>query len=448
MHVIILAGGSGTRLWPISRDTYPKQFLKIGDHLSFLQKTLLRFEGHTIWIVTSKEYFHLVQSQALQLNLKNLPEILIEPCRKNTAPAIGFALHQLLKRGISEDEVVLISSSDAVFSPEERLTERVPLAEELAKKGEIVIFGVKPNKPETGYGYIHTESGDSYTRAKAFIEKPSLETASAYVASGAYLWNIGLYVFTIRKFFEELQKFDPQMYTSLEDNFSTLTPISIDHAITEKTDDLFVIPLQIEWSDVGSWDSIFDLLSKDSNRNAKIGQVVDIDTKNSLIIGGKRLVSVVGLEDMVVIETDDALFLGKKGESQKVKALVEELARQGKKEGTEHSTIYRPWGHYTILEEAESYKVKRIVVHPLQTLSLQMHYRRSEHWVVVRGVANITVGEQQSVIHENESTFVPKATLHRLANLGSSDLEIIEVQVGEYVGEDDIVRFEDVYGRV
>ena len=455
MKIVILAGGSGTRLWPISRGSFPKQFLKIGDNDSFLQKTIKRFSSRfscrDFLIVTNQDYFHLVKAQVAQIDPQI--EVLVEPCRRNTGPAIVLTIKALLEAGVPPDETLLISSSDYVMSPEAVFLDSLSLAKELTQQGKIVTFGITPHKPETGYGYIKVKKKTgSFSEVESFVEKPSFETAQQYVASGEYLWNSGIFAFTMSKFLEELQKYSPEMWElyqgDLKKQFSDMPNASVDYAVMEKTKDLVVIPLNLSWSDVGSWDSVFDILDKDLNQNVKIGNVVDIDTKNSLIIGGKRLISTVGLEDVVVIETEDAIFLGKKGESQKVKALVEELIKQGKKESLDHLTIYRPWGTYTVLEEGSRYKVKRIVVEPMQTLSLQMHYHRSEHWVVVRGTAKVTIGGKEELIHENQSIYVPKSTVHRLQNPGKVPLELIEVQVGEYVGEDDIVRLEDVYGRV
>ncbi len=459
MKVVILAGGSGTRLWPVSRHSFPKQFLHFGDKESLLQKTVRRFLSSyapdDLIIMTHQEYFHLVKSQVSEINPRLQKQIIVEPERKNTAPAIALAVKYMQEvLGSPEDECFVVCASDHLISPETTFLEAVKRGEALAKTEKHVVFGIRPNAPETGYGYIKTDPKNPEA-VECFVEKPDRATAQKYLLSGDFLWNSGIFVFQISTFVREIRTHAPLIaeklalpFKEMVEQFSEFPDISIDYALLEKKTPLALIPLDLSWSDVGSWDSVYDMLDKDADKNVKIGNVLTQDTQNCMIVGGKRLISTIGLNEIFVIETEDALFVGKKGESQRVKGLVEELKKRARKETQEHLTSHRPWGSFTILEEGERYKIKRIVVAPLERLSLQMHYHRSEHWVVVKGTAKVITGDQESLLHENESIFVPKSTVHRLENPGKVPLEIIEVQVGEYVGEDDIVRLEDVYGRV
>ncbi|MBS0604820.1 MAG: mannose-1-phosphate guanylyltransferase/mannose-6-phosphate isomerase [Verrucomicrobia bacterium] len=461
MKYVILAGGSGTRLWPFSRNSFPKQFLHFGDGESLLQKTVKRFypsvKPTDILIVTNQAYFHLVKNQLCAIDPGFEKQIIIEPERKNTAPAICLAVKYLQEvLGVGKEECILVSSSDHIISPEKVFLAALNKAEEMAQKGHHVIFGIRPNKPETGYGYIKAEeTEDSAVRkVEQFVEKPDYPTAQKYLLSGEYLWNSGIFLFQIESFLNEIAAFCPAIascasgsFKEFVSRFSEMPDVSVDCALMERSQNTMVMPLDVSWSDVGSWDSVYDLLDKDKNQNVKVGNVIDIDTKNCLIMGDKRLISTIGLEDLLIIETEDALFIGKKGESQKVKNLVEELKKRNAKEPFDHLTSHRPWGKFTVLEEGTRYKIKRIVVDSGQRLSLQKHYHRSEHWVVVKGTAKVTIGDREQLVHENESVYVPKSEMHRLENPGKVPLELIEVQVGEYVGEDDIVRFDDIYGR-
>ncbi len=473
MKSIILAGGSGTRLWPLSRRLFPKQFLKLNGGHSLLQQTLRRVLSFTaprdIIIITNRDYRFHIKSDVEDLlgpgDPASHPSILLEPEGRNTAPAIALGIKYCLDLlGSGEDEVVFVSPSDHVIRPEGEFGLYQEYACDAALSGHIVTFGVVPGRPETGYGYIRRGEPLSFygkrhevplCRVEGFTEKPDPETAAAYLKSGDYLWNSGMFTFRIDAIMEEFSEHMPDMRIALEgmsyneflENFPQLPSISIDYGIMEKSTRTVTLPLDIYWNDIGSWDSIFELLEKDEKGNVRKGDVITVDTRNTMIMGNRRLIATIGLEDCLIVETDDAVLISRKGEAQQVRKVFRQLQEEGRTEADEHLTIYRPWGSYTILEKGPRYKIKRIVVNPGEKLSLQKHYHRSEHWVVVKGTARVTIGEKEVFIHENESAFVPKSTLHRLENPGRVPLEIIEVQNGEYVEEDDIERFDDRYGR-
>jgi len=461
MKVLILAGGSGTRLWPASRETYPKQFLKLNGKKSLLQQTVERIlkisSPEDIILLTNEQYKFHVLAELNEISENLTDKILLEPARRNTAPAIAFGMKYCLERlSVEPSEVLLVCPSDHIIKPVEKFVEYVRLAEKVAKQGYLITFGIKPLYPETGYGYIKITGEDKggYYSVERFTEKPDFETAKRFLSEGNYFWNSGMFAFTIETMIEELRLCAPEIYQLFDHpleamiaNFHKMPDISIDYAVMEKSKKVVAIPMDIYWSDIGSWDSLYDVLEKDEKGNVILGNVLTKETENSLIIGNKRLIATIDLKDLIIVETDDALLIAKRGSAQKVKHIVEELKAQNRVEALEHKTVYRPWGEYTVLEEGPRYKIKRIVVKPGAKLSLQMHYHRSEHWVVVKGTAKVTIGDKVMYIHENESAYVPKSTPHRLENPGKVPLEIIEVQNGEYVGEDDIIRLDDIYGR-
>lgn len=460
MKVIILAGGGGSRLFPLSRTRFPKQFLKLNGDKSLLAQTIERFSAlvkpSDITIVTNQEYIHHVKTELVAAKAE-AAHILLEPVARNTAPAIALAARYCIDRlGCGSDEVLFVSPSDHIIRDLDTFTANLRQALAMANMHKIVTLGVKPDSPETGFGYIL--AGKPLDRGfivESFHEKPDRATAESYLANGSYYWNSGMLVFTIGCFMEELLEHRPDIYaltnTDLEimtENFAEMANISIDYALVEKSRQVVMFPLTTAWSDIGSWDAIYDVLEKDADGNAVQGDCIPIDCSNTLILGHSRLIAGIGLEDLLIVETDDVIVVAKKGESQKVKDLVIELTAQGRGEADEHTTIYRPWGFYTVLCSGQGYKMKKIVVNPGQLLSLQLHYHRSEHWIVIGGTARVTIGETVQMVHENESVFVPQSTMHRMENPGRLPLEIIEVQNGSYLGEDDIVRFEDMYDRV
>lgn len=459
MKIVLLAGGGGTRLFPLSRTRFPKQFLKVTGEESLFTQTVQRFlavtEPRNLVVITNQAHEHLVKAELAACGASEA-HVALEPEGRNTAPAIALAAAWCRDNlGATAEEVLFVTPCDHVIRPVDVFAAGVLEAVKLASQGSIVTFGITPTGPETGYGYIQAgESVDGAFAVTSFREKPDHETAAKYVAAGNYYWNSGMFGFTMGRFLQELAAQQPEIseltaqpVDEVLEKFARMPDVSIDYGIMEKAADVLVIPLTAYWNDIGSWDAIYDVLGKDEAGNAVKGDCINIGCTNTLMLSHRHLVAGIGLEDMLVVETADAILVAKKGESQKVKEVVAQLKAKGRREASEHLTDYRPWGRYTILGEGPDYKIKRIVVNPGQILSLQMHHHRSEHWVVVSGTALVTIGDQEQLVCDNESVFVPQTVKHRLANTGKIPLVLIEVQSGRYLGEDDIVRFEDVYGR-
>ncbi len=456
MKTIILAGGSGTRLWPLSRTNYPKQFLKMkGMDKSIFQMSFERCLKLTdlsqIYIVTNAGYKFLVIGQIEELGyLINERNVLIEPVGRNTLPAIYYGIKEIKKHG---DDVVAVFPSDHIIYNEESFADAISAG--LSAAGEyMVTFGVKPYKPHTGYGYIKPGEplGKGY-KAKEFKEKPDLRTAKEYVMDG-YLWNSGMFLLHTGIFTEEVKHFCPDVYNcfkaeDIEEIYSNVPAVSIDYGIMEKSARVAVLPLDIKWSDLGSFDAFYDEFPRDDNGNVLFDDNILIESENNLLYTDKdKSVAVIGVNDLIVVDQKDALLICAREQSQKVKDIVGTLKGRKDSRVDEHLTAYRPWGSYTILEEGLFYKIKRLTVLPGKKLSYQLHHHRSEHWIVVKGTARVTVGSEENIILSGNSTYVQSGQKHRLENPGKITLEVIEVQLGEYLEEDDIVRFDDDFGRV
>jgi len=465
---VILSGGSGTRLWPLSRELYPKQLLPLIGDMTMLQSTLQRLEGvdglADPIIVCNEEHRFLVAEQLRKVGVTPAA-ILLEPAGRNTAPAVALAAATALQeREQGADPVLLVLPADHVIRNAEAFRAAVAAGAELAREGKLVTFGVVPDRPETGYGYIRGSAQNGAAAVQQFVEKPDVVLAKEYVNSGEYFWNSGMFMFRAGRYIEELRTHRPEIVSQCvaaiagakadldfvrveREAFEACPADSIDYAVMENTAHAWVVPLDAGWSDVGSWASLHDACEADGAGNVAVGDVLLHDTSNCYLYAESRLVAAVGLADCVVVETKDAVLVAPRDRVQEVKTLVERLKKDGRYETSLHREVFRPWGSYDSIDNGERFQVKRIVVNPGAQLSLQMHHHRAEHWIVVQGTARVTRGDDVFLLGENESTFIPMGTTHRLENPGKVPLHLVEVQSGSYLGEDDIVRFEDTYGR-
>lgn len=470
IYPVILSGGSGSRLWPMSRAHYPKQLLPLAGSRPMLQETARRVSNPTLYapplVIANNDHRFIVAEQLQQAAIRPRA-IVLEPVGRNTAPAAAIAALALIEE--APDAIMALLPSDHVIADEEAFSAAMQIAAAAAADGALVTFGVKPDRPETGYGYIRqgaARTGHDQVRAVAeFVEKPDLETAETYVRSGEFLWNSGMFVLGARTFLEELERLAPEMMSACRaayaasfadldflrldpETFSVCPSDSIDYAVMEKTDRAAVVPVDFGWNDVGGWPALWDLAEKDEDGNALLADTLLRDVSNSYFRADDgRLVAAIGVKDLIVVSTDDALLIADRGQASEVKEIVDRLKAEERQEAVHHRRVYRPWGDYNDIDEDERFRVKRIIVKPGGILSLQKHAHRSEHWVIVKGVAVVTRGEEVTELHENQSTYIPKGVVHRLENKGDEPLHLIEVQVGDYVGEDDIVRLEDTYGR-
>lgn len=459
IYSVILAGGKGSRLWPLSREELPKQFHSLPGHRTLLQQTVLRAarvsEAGKIIIVTGGHDGALAFHQARQVVPVTRDALLEEPVGRGTAPAIALALLRLLEGGCGRDDVVLVTPSDHIIRDEEAFLAAVFRGEEAARQGRLVVFGVRPDRPETGFGYILAPgSSESASPVERFVEKPDGRTAGEYLRDGRYFWNSGMFLFTAGTMLDELALCAPDIglaarrgYGALMEAFPSLPCLSVDHAVMEKTARASMVPLDAGWSDVGSWDALYETEEKDKCGNVISGDVVALNVRNSLLFSPDRLVVGIDLQDTLVVDGGDALLVAPRGSSQKVRDAVTLLKEQGRREAVEPVETVRPWGRYRLLHSGNRFRIKHLTVDPGKRLSLQYHLHRSEHWVVVRGQATVRSGDVETILSEGESTFIPKGVPHRLENRGKIPLEVIETQTGNRLSEDDIIRLDDDYGR-
>tara|TARA_R110002073_G_scaffold119282_3_gene260474 strand:- start:473 stop:1882 length:1410 start_codon:yes stop_codon:yes gene_type:complete len=461
---VVLSGGSGTRMWPKSRKEYPKQFLNLFGQFTMLQETLLRLESletQAPIVICNEAHRFLVAEQLRACNIQPA-DILLEPMGKNTAPAVALAA----LASLSKESVLLVLAADHIIEDVEEFVRQIRQGEKLAEQGKLVTFGIVPQGPEVGYGYIR--AGEACSNGAhvvtEFIEKPDLAKAESYLAAGNYFWNSGMFMFRVSDYLDELSRYQPEMlkqctmsyeaavrdldFTRMDSTtFSACPSDSIDYAVMEHTENAVVLPVDIGWNDVGSWSSVWEVSEKDEMGNKFAGDVLQQGSKNNLVDSEGRLVALVGVEDLVIIDTDDALLVAHRDQVQKVKEIVQAIEVRGGSEHLNHRKVQRPWGSYDSIDADDGFQVKRIIVNPGASLSLQKHYHRAEHWIVVSGTAEVTCGEKVFTVEKNQSTYIPLGEKHRLRNPGKIPLKLIEVQSGDYLGEDDIVRFEDNYGR-
>ncbi|GAL43490.1 mannose-1-phosphate guanylyltransferase/mannose-6-phosphate isomerase [Citrobacter freundii] len=472
---VVMAGGTGSRLWPLSRELYPKQFLQLSGEHSLLQTTLLRLSNlscETPLVITNEQHRFIVAEQLRQIDQLR-DNIILEPCGRNTAPAIALSAFSALKRNEQEDPLLLVLAADHIITKEKIFCDAIQKAIPIAENGSIVTFGIVPEYAETGYGYIERDTdvlslsnvaeGEFY-RVKNFVEKPDRLTAEKYISSGNYFWNSGMFMFKASAYLEELKKYRPDIYSICEqvvsssyrdldfirlpeEIFKDCPAESIDFAVMEKTDRCIVCPVDIGWSDVGSWQSLWDISDKTHTGDVCKGDVLTYNTKNNYIYSESALVAAVGVEDVVIVQTKDAILVSKKSDVQDVKKIVEMLKSQERSEYIAHREVFRPWGKFDAIDQGERYKVKKIIVKPGEGLSLRMHHHRSEHWIVLSGTAKVTLNDKTMLVTANESIYIPLGATYSLENPGIIPLNLIEVSSGDYLGEDDIVRQKERYRK-
>ena len=464
MYSLILAGGSGSRLWPLSRELYPKQLLELNMEQSLLQSTFQRVACFTpsanIISITNNKHLSNVKYQLKQESEKTV--VLAEPLSKNTAPAIATAVKYISQKTKENNPVILVVPSDHLIKDFAAFKTSVMRGEKLAKEGYIVTFGIQPNYPETGYGYINVteEKLNEGFKVKQFVEKPDAITAQKYIDEGTYYWNSGIFMFSISTFMDELKKSTPEISEIIEEFdfsksdtisqeiFEKMPNISVDYAVMEKSDKIALVKLESDWNDIGSWKALYDVSDKDENGNVFVGNVIDENSKNTFVYSSSKLVSTIGLENTIIVETEDAILACNSQQSQDVKKIYEKLKNNNDDTHKIHKTVYRPWGFYTVIAEGKGYLTKKIHVNPGQKLSIQSHNHRSEHWVVAIGTATVIKGDEILTLHTGQSVDLAIGEKHSLQNLTENDVEIIELQKGDILSEDDIIRYEDIYGRV